>query len=82
MKMMAQIFEKEVQDFESQQAPILNCINTINQREECLGQIYNLNAQLEAVPDSQEIVDQVEAKLRELRSLSIRCVELVVLWRD
>lgn len=85
MKMMAQIFEKEVQDFQVGQAPIVNCMVNIKRREECLGEIYKLNEALEGASDENEqttIVDQVEAKLKELRALSIRCVELVVLWRD
>lgn len=40
MKMMAQIFEKEVQDFHVGQAPIVNCMVNIKRREECLGEIY------------------------------------------
>lgn len=83
MKMMSQIFEKEVEDFQSGQAPILNCISTIQQREKCLGDIFKLNTELSAGPENESpLVDQIEAKLKELRSLSIRCVELVVLWRD
>ena len=43
-----------------------------------------MNATLETAPEEEhnEIVDQVEVLLKELRALSIRCVELVVLWRD
>ena len=33
MKVMAQIFQKEVQDFEQEQAPIINCMTTIDRRE-------------------------------------------------
>ena len=87
MKMMAQIFAKEMQDFEQGQSPILNCLVTINRREKCLQEIVDLNKALQAASTQSEeqqnqIVDQVEAKLREIRALSIRCVELVVLWRD
>ena len=40
MKMMAQIFEKEVQDFEASQAPIVNCMTFINKREQCLNDVF------------------------------------------
>lgn len=43
MKMMEQIFDKEVSDFQSQQAPILTCMNTIRNREQCLNDILVLN---------------------------------------
>lgn len=46
MKMMAQIFEKEVQDFANGQAPVLNCMEIVKQREACLHEINRLNETL------------------------------------
>ena len=54
MKMMAQIFEKEVQDFEVGQAPLVNCMDNIKRREECLGNIYKLNEALEGATDEKD----------------------------
>ena len=85
MKMMAQIFDKEVQDFENNQAPVINCMETVKSREECLKEIHRLNLSLndEMSEENQSLqLDQIETKLKDLRALSIRCVELVVLWRD
>lgn len=62
-------------------------METVNKREQCLSDIHALNGQLDEshqLSDEEQnaILDKVEVKLRELRALSIRCVELVVLWRD
>lgn len=46
MKMMAQIFNKEVQDFELDQAPVINCMSTVNRREECLKEIHQISNDL------------------------------------
>lgn len=46
MKMMAQIFNKEVQDFELDQAPVINCMSTVSHREDCLKEIIRLNESL------------------------------------
>jgi len=59
-------------------------METIRRREECLHALQRLNQSLEHAPEEQQasIVDQVELLLKDLRALSIRVVELVVLWRD
>jgi len=54
MKVMAQIFQKEVQDFEQEQAPIINCMTTIDRREECLAEILQLNAKLDAASEEEQ----------------------------
>ena len=55
-------------------------------RDTCIGDITDLSKQLEAgnlnEDEVNEVVDKVEQKLKELRALSIRTVELIVLWRD
>ena len=47
LKMMAQIFDKEVQDFTNNQAPVINCMETVKNREECLSEIHRLNSSLD-----------------------------------
>jgi len=44
MKMMAQIFNKEVQDFDMDQAPVINCMSTVDRREACLKEIHQINS--------------------------------------
>ncbi len=43
MKMMAQVFEKELKDFETGVAPVLNCMATIQKREACLQEIFKMD---------------------------------------
>jgi hypothetical protein len=54
MKMMAQIFEKEVKDFSQGQSPILSCMATIKRREDCLKEILSLNQSLEGVAEEEQ----------------------------
>lgn len=56
----------------------------VESRETCLQEILSLTQTLESMPEAEqsEILDQIETNMKELRRLSIRCVELVVLWRD
>ena len=89
MKMMAQFFLKELADFETKQAAVLNCMQVITQREKCLQDIMSLNIELDKVLQAtpqqdalERVLEAIEGKLRELRSLAIRAVELIVLWRD
>ena len=64
-------------------------MEVVKQREACLSEIHKLNESLNTNDQQQvseenqnQVLDQIEARLKELRALSIRCVELVVLWRD
>lgn len=62
----------------------MNTMEIIKRREECLATILKLNQSYENASEEEQtqIIDQVEQQLKDLRALSIRVVELVVLWRD
>ena len=61
-------------------------MEVIEKREACLNEIIRCSQEEIDFNKSEEelaaTVDQVEARLKELRHYSIRAVELVVLWRD
>ena len=84
MTMMAQVFTKEQQDFEQKLSTVLNCMEVVARREACLGEIVSMGSRVDSVGDEElnQTLDSIESKLRDLRHLSIRAVELVVLWRD
>ena len=49
-----------------------------------MGEIVSMGSRVDSVGDEElnQTLDSIESKLRDLRHLSIRAVELVVLWRD
>ena len=59
-------------------------IKTITAREACLKECVDLSHKLGNASQEQEeeLLDQMDTKLRELRQLGIKTVESVVLWRD
>lgn len=83
---MQQIFKKELTEFERGEVAIISVMKNIEKREETLADIIESSKQLEDTSlnedELDEIVDKFEIKLKELRALSIRTVELIVLWRD
>ena len=44
MHTMAQIFFKEVEDFQGEKATVLECINSIQSREQCLAEVLALDS--------------------------------------
>ena len=83
---MHQIFKKELTEFERSEVAIISAMKNIERREEALADIIESSKKLEDSnlneDEISEIVDKFEIKLKELRALSIRTVELIVLWRD
>ena len=63
-------------------------MKSIEKREECLAEVLSLDDKLASIEAAgleaalNNIVERLEIKLKELRSLSIACIELIVLWRD
>ena len=86
LKVMQQIFKKELTEFERGDVAVISVMRNIEKREEALAEIISLSKQLEDTnlneDEINEVVDNIETKLKELRALSIRTVELIVLWRD
>ena len=86
LKVMQQIFKKELTEFERGDIAVISVMKNIEKREEALAEIISLSKQLENAnlneDEINEVVDTIEIKLKELRALSIRTVELIVLWRD
>ena len=86
LKVMQQIFKKELTEFERGDVAVISVMKNIEKREEVLAEIITLSKQLDDTSlnedEINEVVDKIEIKLKELRALSIRTVELIVLWRD
>ena len=86
LKVMQQIFKKELTEFERGEVAIISVMKNIERREELLVDIIESSRQLENTnldeDEVHELLDRFEIKLKELRALSIRTVELIVLWRD
>ena len=86
LKVMQQIFKKELTEFERGDVAVISVMRNIEKREETLAEIISLSKRLEDAnlneDEINEVVDNIEIKLKELRALSIRTVELIVLWRD
>ena len=55
MKMMAQVFTKERQDFEQGLSPILNCMEVIDKREACLNEILKCSQELDLTKSEEEL---------------------------
>ena len=83
---MQQIFKKELTEFERGDITVVSVMKNIQKREEMLAQIIEQSKALENQQfeegDKNDLVDKIELMLRDLRALSIRTVELIVLWRD
>jgi len=83
---MQQIFKKELTEFERGEVAIISVMKIIERREELLADVIESSRQLENTnlndDETTEIIDKFEIKLKELRQISIRTVELIVLWRD
>lgn len=83
---MQQIFKKELTEFERGDIAVVSVMKNIQKREEMLAQIIEQSKALENQQleegDKNDLVDKIELMLRDLRALSIRTVELIVLWRD
>ena len=86
LKVMQQIFKKELTEFERGEVAIISVMKIIERREELLADVIESSRQLENTnlndDETTEIIDKFEIKLKELRQISIRTVELIVLWRD
>ena len=84
MDKLEQLLKQEVDDFKQGKAPVQNVLRTIEARERCLKECAELSYKLgNASPDQEEeLLDQMDQKLKELRQLGIKTVESVVLWRD
>ena len=74
---------------ESGQAPVLQTMHAISQREKCLQAIHVFNKELAAALELKpakealdELIDAAEAKIRELRALTINAVSFISYWRE
>ena len=86
LKVMQQIFKKELAEFERGDIAVISVMKNIQKREEVLAKIIEQSKTLDdpKLDEGQinDTIDKLELMLRELRALSIRTVELIVLWRD
>ena len=65
------------------EAPVQKVLKIIQERQDTVDQILTLNGSLAADQEPDKaLIDQFVLLLQKLRSLSIRAVELIVLWRD
>lgn len=85
MRVMQEILAKEVQDFERGEAPVLAVCRMMMQREDLIRRVEEQSGRLQQAVTEDETntqLGEIETSLRELRTASIRMVELIVLWRD
>ena len=66
---MEQLLNQEISDFENNNAPVLNVLSVIKQREACLAKCVELSKQLGDLPEDQreETLEQLDEHLKELR---------------
>ncbi len=84
MDKMENFLKQEVEDFKNGRSPVQNVLKVIDQREKCLAECVEISKKLgDASPEqSEELLQEMDKKLKELRQLGIKTVENVVLWRD
>jgi hypothetical protein len=77
------VLQQELTDMGKGEAPVQKVAKVTQERHQIIDQIRELNAQFnpEQEPDKQ-MLDQFVILLQKLRSVSIRAVEVIVLWRD
>jgi hypothetical protein len=76
------VLEREAEDLQKGIAPIFKVIDVIKHREDCLVDIETITKEYQEEKITDSALDDLYDHLLLLRTLSIRTVELIVLWRD
>ena len=80
---LAEAITREISNYETQQAPAITLLKTIEKREQCLKEIIELDRALYCNPDQAETyLAKLEARLKVLRSITIVCFELILAMSD